>query len=213
MRKQHEGVPEKTGSWTTREAYLLAAVCLLVGLAMGYLIRGSSAPPTVASTTSTSAAPAASPSSLPVNPLNATGNVETAAAPLKAALRTDPNNFDVLVELGNLYFDHQVFPPAIEYYRRALEQHPKDPNVRTDLGTAYWYSGSPEKAIAEYKQSLAVDPGHSQTLFNMGVVYRDGLKDPADAIAAWQQLLKLHPDHPDRQRVLGMIEEARKLKS
>jgi cytochrome c-type biogenesis protein CcmH/NrfG len=209
MRKQQQSVPETTGSWTTREAYLLAAVCLLVGVALGYLIRGSSAPPAVAAST----APATVPAAAPANPLVAAGDLDSMAAPLKAALRKDPNNFDVLVQLGNLYFDKQVFAPAIEYYGRALELHPKDVNVRTDLGTAYWYSGAPQEAVAEYKQALAVDPGHPQTLFNMGVVYKDGLKDPADAVAAWEKLLRLHPDHPDRQRVLGMIEAAKKQKS
>lgn len=208
MQKQQQIVPESTGSWTAREAYLLAAVCLLVGVALGYLIRGSSAPSAVAS----SATAATTPVAAPVNPLVAAGDVESMAAPLKAALLKDPKSFDVLVELGNLYYDKRVFAPAIDYYGRALELRPKDINVRTDLGTAYWYSGSPEKAIAEYKQSLKVDPGHSQTLFNMGVVYNDGLKDPADAIAAWEKLLRLHPDHPDRQRVLGMIEAAKNQK-
>jgi cytochrome c-type biogenesis protein CcmH/NrfG len=209
MPKPQQSVPESTGSWTAREAYLLAAVCLLVGVALGYLIRGSSAPPAVAP----SATAATTPATAPVNPLVAPGDLDSMAAPLKAALLKDPKNFGVLVELGNLYYDKHLFAPAIEYYGRALELHPKDVNVRTDLGTAYWYSGSPEKAVAEYKQSLAVDPGHSQTLFNMGVVYNDGLKDPADAIAVWEKLLRLHPDHPDRQRVLDMIEAAKKQRS
>ena len=132
MRKAQHSVPETTGSWTTREAYLLAAVCLLVGLALGYLIRGSSAPPATAAST-TSAAPAASPSPAAVNPMSAGGDVDTAAAPLKAALRADPKNYDVLVQLGNLYFDKQVFAPAIEYYRRALELDPTLVTVQPDV--------------------------------------------------------------------------------
>ena len=43
-------------------------------------------------------------------------------------------------------------------YTRALELRPNDLNVRTDLGTPFWYGGFPEKAIAEYQKSLAVDP-------------------------------------------------------
>jgi cytochrome c-type biogenesis protein CcmH/NrfG len=206
MPKQHRDVPSE--SWTSREAYLLAVVCLLVGLAVGYFIRGGATnAPAVA------AAPAAMPTAPAANPASVTQNVESLAAPLKVALSADPKSFELLTELGNLYYDKQAFAPAIDYYRRALEVRPNEINVRTDLGTAYWYSGFPQKAIDEYKKSLAVDPGHSQTLFNMGVVYKDGLKDSADAIATWEKLLKLHPDHPDRQRILSMIEEAKKRNS
>lgn len=205
MKKQERNVPEGTEIWTPREAYLLAVVCLLAGLGMGYLIRGSSAPVTPTAAVATPAQQAA-----PGNPAPLAGDVETLAAPLRMALNADPKNVDLLVQLGNLYYDKQTYAPAIEYYRRALELRPSDVNVRTDLGTAYWYAGFPQNAITEYKKSLEVQPGHAPTLFNMGVVYKDGLKDPASAIASWEKLLKLHPDHPDRQRVLNMIEAAKK---
>ena len=116
------------------------------------------------------------------------------------------------MQLGNLYYDHRIYPEAIEYYTRALEVRPKDVNVRTDLGTAFWYSGFPEKAVAEYEKSLAVDPAHANTLFNLGIVRSEGLKDSAGAIAAWEKLLKTNPQHPEKQRVLDLIEKTRGLK-
>jgi cytochrome c-type biogenesis protein CcmH/NrfG len=208
MHKQSRNDAAPPSNWTSREAYVLAVVCLLAGLAMGYLLRGTSAP--VATAASAPAAPADIPAA---NPTASAVDADIQAAPLKMALTTDPRNFDLLVQLGNLYYDKQVFAPAIEYYRRALEVRPSDVSVRTDLGTAYWYSGFPQNAIAEYKKSLQVDPGHAQTLFNMGVVYRDGMKDPTAAVATWQKLLKSHPDHPDRQRILGMIDDAKRRNS
>jgi tetratricopeptide (TPR) repeat protein len=205
MHKQRQIESETATGWTAREAYMLAVISLFAGLALGYMIRGSSA--SVANQTATAAIQPAMPVGNQVAPAT---DVEATAAPLKLALSSDPRNYDLLVQLGNLYYDKQVYSPAIDYYRRAVELRPKDVNVRTDLGTAYWYSGLPENAINEYKKSLQVDPGHPQTLFNMGVVYKDGLKDPANAISTWETLLKLHSDYPDRQRVLGLIEEARK---
>ncbi len=195
------------GTWTSREACLLALVCLISGLLAGYIFRGSSPAPVTAGATSPAAsapsAPAGMPSAEALQPL---------AAPLLAALKADPKNFETLAQLGNLYYDHRIYPEAIEYYTRALEVRPAEVNVRTDLGTAFWYSGFPEKAVAEYQKSLAVDPGHANTLFNLGIVSLEGLKDSAGAIAAWEKLLKTNPQYPETQRVRDLIARARGVK-
>ncbi|MBI3664079.1 MAG: tetratricopeptide repeat protein [Acidobacteria bacterium] len=202
-------------SWSNREAYLLALVCLLVGAALGYFFRGSAAtipsPPV-----QTAASPAMPPAGMPVGGMPAAGGppptaeaLSSIAAPMLAALKADPKNADVLIQLGNLYYDHRVYPEAITYYRRALEVRPKDVNVRTDLGTAYWYSGDAKAAIAEYEKSLAVDPAHTSTLMNLGVVKLNGLNDSKGAIAAWEKLLKINPQFSDRQKVLDLIAQAK----
>lgn len=190
------------GSWSSREAYLLALVCLLAGLVMGYLFHGSSAPtaPTVAASQGPAPTQPAMPNANDLAPL---------AAPLLAALKADPNNFDTLTQLGNLYYDHQVFPDAIEYYNRALAVRPKEVNVRTDLGTAFWYAGFPEKAIAEYEKSLAVDPMHVNTLFNMGVVRLEGMKDPAGAITSFEKLLTTNPSPAQRAKAMELLARAK----
>jgi tetratricopeptide (TPR) repeat protein len=204
MHKQPQREIEASTGWTAREAYLLAVVCLMVGLGMGYMIRGSAGSDAVAT------AAVASQPAVPAANTQAPGpDVEMTAAPLKVALSSDPRNFDLLVQLGNLYYDKRVYTPAAEYYQRALALRPNEVGVRTDLGTAYWYSGFPDKAIAEYRKSLQVDPNHPQTLFNMGVVYKDGLKEPSEAIATWEKLLKVHPEYTDRQKVLDLIKAAK----
>ena len=221
--KENRTFSAPSASWTGREAYLLALVCLLSGLVLGYLFRGSGGfTPTsrasAALTTSGSSTPvstgadAAPPSARGATAMPSAEALNPIAAPLLAALRVDAKNVETLVQLGNLYYDHQVFPEAIEYYTRVLELRPKDVNVRTDLGTAYWYSGFPEKAVAEYEKSLAVDPKHTNSLFNLGVVRLEGLKDPSSAIAAWEKLLATSPQAPQRQRAIELIAKAKQQK-
>src|SRR5579864_5515605 len=166
--------------WSAKEAYLLAAFCLLLGVALGYLFRGSASPV-----------------------------AEQAAAPLIEVVNKDPKDFDSLVKIGNLYYDGQQFPNAIQYYERALVIHPENPDVRTDMGTAYWYTGNAEKALAAMETSLKYRPGHPQTLFNLGWVRWQGKQDPKGAIEAWQQLLKANPDYPQRQQVEQYIVKAK----
>ncbi len=194
--------------WTSKEAYLLAAFCLLLGVALGYLFRGSASPAATPVSASTATAQGSSFQKQQSDP-NAQAALAQAAAPLLEVVNKDPNDFDSLVKLGNLYYDGQQFSNAIQYYERALAIHPDNPDVRTDMGTAYWYTGDAEKALAAMETSLKYRPGHPQTLFNLGWVRWQGKQDPKGAIEAWQQLLKANPDYPQRQQVEQYIAKAK----
>ncbi len=191
--------------WTAREAYLLAMATLFVGLIAGYLFHGSSAP------SSTSAATAPTASSAPAAPtsLQSPEQLKVMLQPMVDAARANPADPKPLVEIGNAYYDHKFFPQAIEYYQKALALKPDDVNVRTDMGTAMFYSGSPKEAVAEFEKSLKIDPTHAQTLFNLGIVKMEGLKDAKGAIAAWQRLLDTNPNYPERQKVLDLMQKAK----
>ncbi len=195
--------PGNDSTWTAREAYLLAMVTLFVGLIAGYLFHGSSAPSTTAAAPTSSSAPTAPES------LQSPEQLRVLVQPMLDAARANPADPKPLVEAGNAYYDHRFYPQAIEYYQKALALKPDDVNVRTDMGTAMWYSGSPKEAVAEFEKSLKVDPNHAQTLFNMGIVKLEGLKDAKGAIAAWQHLLDTNPNYPDRQKVQELMQKAK----
>ena len=192
-------------NWSPREAYLLAMVTLFVGLIAGYLFHGSSAP-----SSATAAAPGAASAPAPApSTLQSPEQLKVLLQPMLDAARSNPADSKPLVEIGNTYYDHKFYPEAIQYYQRALALKPDDVNVRTDMGTAMWYTGAPKEAIAEFEKSLKVDPNHAQTLFNMGIVKMEGLKDSKGAVAAWQRLLDTNPNYPDRQKVLDMMQKAK----
>jgi tetratricopeptide (TPR) repeat protein len=205
MKKTNAPEVESSTGWSSREAYLLALVCLLCGFGMGYFIRGSSPALPVSVGAATPLAPAPSDGAT----LHSAEALQPLAAPMLAAVKADPKNRDALVQLGNLYYDHHVYPEAIQYYTRALELKPDDVNVRTDLGTAYWYSGFADNALAEYEKVLQLKPDYAPTLMNLGIVRLEGLKDARGAIAAWEKLLTVSPQHPEKQRVLALIEQAK----
>jgi cytochrome c-type biogenesis protein CcmH/NrfG len=207
---QSQSTINSTGaaSWTSKQTYLLAAFCLLLGVALGYLFRGSASVGTAQALPSMTAGQGSvSPQKQP--DANAQAALAQAAAPLLETVNKDPNDFDSLVKLGDLYYDGQQFPSAIQYYERALAIHPDNPDVRTDMGTAYWYTGNAQKAVATMETSLKYRPGHPQTLFNLGWVRWQGKQDPKGAIEAWEQLLKTNPDYPDKQKVEQYIAKAK----
>jgi cytochrome c-type biogenesis protein CcmH/NrfG len=208
-------------SFTSVQAYTLAIITLVIGIAVGYFARGSAPAAVVTEAAQTATAPAGmgGGAGLGAGQLPGIGSQQPggtspemlaqAAQPLLAKLQANPKDFETLRQLGNLYYDGQAFPQAIEYYNKALAIDAKNPDVLTDLGTAYWYSGDPDKALAEFDKSLAVRPNHPGTLFNIGIVKWQGKKDPKGAIVVWEQLLKTNPNYEQKDQVQTLIERAK----
>jgi len=187
-------------TWSSVQAYGMAVFCLILGVAVGYLFRGSAS--------SVPAAAAAPPSSAAQVDADQ-AILQQSVAPLLAAVQRNPRDYDSLVKLGDLYYDGQQFSNSIPYYERALAIHPENPDVRTDMGTAYWYSGNPDKALTELQTSLKYKPTHPQSLFNLGWIRWQGKSDAKGAVDAWEKLLKTNPDYPQKDQVKQYIAKAK----
>jgi cytochrome c-type biogenesis protein CcmH/NrfG len=163
----------KAGSvWQVKQVYAMAAVCLLVGLALGYLFRGSqsSAPP----------APGAS-GIQPNARAGATGGqmpsldqmkqiADKKAEPLLAKLKSDPNNSGLLLQVGNIYKATHQFKDAVSYYDKALKVDSKNVATRNEMAPCLYYTGDADGALAQLEQSLNDDPRNADALFNLGVI-------------------------------------------
>jgi len=180
-----------------------AVAMLLVGGLAGYVlsIAGNNGAP--AATTAT-AAPA------PANAAPAAGMVdEVALKAYRDILARDPKNLQAAVSAGNMLYDARRYEEAIPFYQQAMAANGRDVNVSTDLGTALWYSGRADAALAQYAASLTIEPAHAQTLYNVGIVRSDGKKDFAGAAQAWETLLQTNPAYPNAANVRTMIAEAK----
>jgi cytochrome c-type biogenesis protein CcmH/NrfG len=197
--------------WTSVQAYTLAVVCLLVGIAGGWFVRGSQAP----GNNSAEIAAAATPQGTggptgPPTPEQMKHMADQQAEPLLAKLPSDPNNPDLLASVGNIYYDTQQFPTAIEFYQRALKVKPTNASVRTDMATAYWYIGNADEAIAGFNQALSDEPNKANALFNLGVVQWQGKMDIEAALATWQKLLDTNPNYENKAKLLELIAQVKK---
>ncbi len=206
-------------TWAAGQASILAAFCLLVGVAGGWMVRRSTTAP-AASQPVVAAAPPVAPAPIqrvPANlgmgsPLPSEQQLKEAAdtqvAPLLLRLKAEPANATLMANVGNIYYDAKQYPAAIDYYERSLKAQPSDTSVRTDLGTAYWYTGNADTAITQFNKSLAYDPNKADTLFNLGIVKWQGKKDGPGAVAAWKKLLKTNPAYPEKDAVLQLMAQA-----
>jgi cytochrome c-type biogenesis protein CcmH/NrfG len=173
----------------SREALVVGLAGVFFGFLIGWVIGAQggpgvsrAAPP--AGTQASAAAPAQN---------RATPVDESRASALRATAERNPKDVETRVLLGNLYFDAERYPEAINWYQDALKIDPRNPNVSTDLGIAYYYTNQPDRALAQFDRSLAIDPKHTKTLLNVGIVRAFGKEDLKGAAAAWQQVIDVAP--------------------
>jgi tetratricopeptide (TPR) repeat protein len=90
---------------------------------------------------------------------------------LEALVARTPNDYDLLVKLGNAYYDADDARNAVDTYERALKIKRTDPNVLTDLGVSYRNLGDPDHALAMFERALTQEPKHAPALFNAAIVW------------------------------------------
>jgi len=169
----------------------MAAICLAIGLVLGYLFRGSASRPDPRSQAILMPAPAGASAAQPQMP--SLEDLKRMAEPLLAKLKTDPNNSDLLNKIGTLYKATHQFKEAAGYYQKAVDVDPKNVAARTELASCLFYQGDADGAIHQCQQSLRYDPNDANSLFNLGMIRLQAKNDPGGAVTAWQQLLKLNP--------------------
>jgi cytochrome c-type biogenesis protein CcmH/NrfG len=186
------------------QVYSMAALCLAVGLGIGYLMRGSQLavlPPqsnarVVTQTSSSGAKPVGHRPSLDEMRQMA----DKQAAPLLEKLKNNPNDGSLLVQVGGIYHTTHRFKEAADYYNRALETDPKNVAVRTKLASSLYREGDIEGAITQLNRALTDDPKNANALFDLGMIRLQGKGDAKGALAAWQRLLKTNPQlSPERK--------------
>jgi cytochrome c-type biogenesis protein CcmH/NrfG len=187
----------------SKESLVVGLAGVFFGVLVGWIIgtqqtpaRVTSAPPaTAAASTSSGSGQQAAP------PLD-----ESRASALKTTAQQNANDTASRVELGNMYFDAGRFSEAVDWYQQALKIQPKDVNVSTDLGIAYYYMNDPDRALAQFGRSLEIDPRHAKTLLNMGIVRAFGKQDLKGAAEDWQKVVDLAPGSEEARAAKQALE-------
>lgn len=196
-------------SWSNAQSYGMAVICLLLGVAAGYLIRGSQ------STAPLNSPNAAGPADASAEPTQRMPTLEQMKAmadrkvdPLLKQLKSDPKNKDLLIQIASYYKSAHQFKDAAAYLSRAAELDPKNTAIRTERATCLYFDGDIDGALTALQESLHQSPTDANALFNLGLIRWKGKKDAAGAIAAWKELLKTNPNLDKKPIVEQMIAEA-----
>lgn len=122
---------------------------------------------------------------------------------LERAFKSNPKDFEVLVILGNAYFDigylnkeNEKLVKSREFYQAALKEKPNDVDVRTDLGLSFYLTDPPdtERAVSEFQESLKLNADHEKTLQVIAQAYMTQ-KKPDEAEKYLIRLEKVNPQN------------------
>jgi len=80
-------------------------------------------------------------------------------------LAFDPNDFQLLSNLGTAYGLIKNYDQAISVLERAQKIEPNSAKVYLDLGLSYYFSGQVEKAKTSFEQAKQLDPSINDNQF------------------------------------------------
>jgi cytochrome c-type biogenesis protein CcmH/NrfG len=196
--------------WSNGQTYTMAAICLVLGVAVGYLAhspeQAASATP-AAAVAPPQAVPGGTSAGMP-SAQDLKRMADKQVAPLLAELQRHPKDADLLAKIGRSYLAAQQFQSAQRYYEQSVSLK-ATPDTLNELSFVYYSLGHVDKAIATLNRALKIDPRNPKVLFNLGMFQWHGRSDPKAAIAAWQNFIEANPDNPKRAQVERMIAQAK----
>jgi cytochrome c-type biogenesis protein CcmH/NrfG len=183
--------PERGQFLVPVKAGLVAAICLAMGLGIGYVSRDFENKRASVKAASVPAAQAPHPRVPTLQDMKLMADKQ--AAPLLAQLQAKPNDSALLMQVGAIYHSTHQFKEAAGYYDKAVQADPKNVNLRNRLASSLYRGGDADGAIAQLTEALRYQPKDANSLFNLGMIRLQGKSDGKGALAAWQQLLKSNP--------------------
>lgn len=127
-----------------------------------------------------------------------------AAAAGNAPHAVGPEEF---AQLGMQALEAGDFTTAERYFRRAADMAPDQAGPHADLAVALMYQERWEEAHGQLEVAEQLAPETPEVYFLQGVVYRDGMDDPAQARASWERFLAMVPsDSPQAATVQTWLE-------
>lgn len=164
----------------------------------------------------------------PVSPVDAKHQAKIDQ--LKTRSSKESTSIALMSDFGNEYFDwgvelqqnaqankseemfkrsQEMFGQSLNYYQKVLTVNPTNTAVRTDMSSAYYYTGQIDKSLEELKVVVQMDPNLTPAWFNLGLRYYEKQNFP-EAIKAWEQFLALEPQGQYADQIKAKIAEMQK---
>lgn len=127
----------------------------------------------------------------------------------EAMLIGNPNDFNTLSSLGDLYFEASRYLEAIPTYDRAIAVNPSCADCQNDKGLALFYTGNPVAALESFDRAIAIEPGYTHAWLSKGfvLVSQGRYKDAIDPLNKVKELDKTGQLSAEADKFLALAAE------
>ncbi|MBQ4123440.1 tetratricopeptide repeat protein [bacterium] len=122
-------------------------------------------------------------------------NFDAAIASYQNAHNLNPDDIEIFLNLGNVFFEKGSYDNALVVYKKALEASPYNSRLHCNLGYLYWGKGNIEEAVKEYEKAIKYDNTYDIAYNNLGVIYLDDLGRVQKAIELFEAAIKNNPNY------------------
>lgn len=130
---------------------------------------------------------------------------------LQENLKANPDGFRENVDLANFLYDNQHFNEAINYYSKALEINPNQPDILVDTGVSYFNLKKFSDAKIYFEKALKIKEDHINALYNMGVVSAQ-LGEMPQMLEYWERLVAVAPESDQAKAAKQSMDQVKESK-
>lgn len=128
-----------------------------------------------------------------------------ALAILKRARQADGKNVNVLYLTGLSYAKKKMYPEAKEALEQVTAFTPDFAPAHFQLGVCFQQTSEAEKALAQYREVMRLDPANLDNYFNATLILVQ-LNKPTEALENCLKILQTRPDDPDVNEMAGQCQ-------
>ena len=134
------------------------------------------------------------------------GNAQPGPSPqeieaLEARLANEPDNLQLVFELGHVYLNTGQYLKAEEIFRKGTESWPDNAEMLVDLGVAQRGLGKTNEALSTLSQATQQFPEYGDSWLQLAVLYRFNLKNNTKALDYFEKYLSLEDEGETASKV------------
>ena len=111
---------------------------------------------------------------------------------LQEGLKEEPDNYSLIINLGDIYLERQIYEKALSYYIQANSLLPDNPHLLFLIGTCYFSLGEYRIAISYFNRISDPPP---EVLYNSALAYAF-LGCYQESIEVINEILEVLDDNP-----------------
>lgn len=119
------------------------------------------------------------------------GELKNVIEDLEKQLQDNPENLAILINLGHVYMESQMYEKAVAIFTRAVKVDPRSAEANTDLGIALKNAGRVEEGLRYLEKATKEFPDYPEAWLQLGALYRFDLKQNRKALDSFKKFLAL----------------------